>query len=200
MENERLVSAWSETGFEVVRGEYFSCVSQPCLSLSPDKMWVNSVCLKKLPSASYIHIMVNQGAKTLALSPCRQDAKDALRWCSHENGKRKPRQISCRFFSAMLYDRMGWNPSCQYKVLGTLSIGGNGEVLLFDLTSAYSGRSGKARFPLDWQDSFGLSAEEHRTRLRPCLFENLTVWEECPVFPHPAEGSNISLQGEGEDS
>ena len=192
MENEHLASAWSETGFEVVRREYFSCVSQPCLTLGPDKMWVNSVCLKKLPSTSYVYIMVHPDTKALALIPCRQDAKDALQWCSDVNGKRKPRQISCRFFSAMLYDRMSWNPSCQYKILGTHSIGRNGEALLFDLTSAYSGRSGKARFLSDWKDSFGLPAEEHRTRLRPCLFENFTVWEECPLFPHLAEDSNIA--------
>lgn len=200
MENEHLCLSWSGTRFEVVRREYFSCVLQPCFNLTSDKMWTNTACLKRLPSTDYVYVMIDRDARALALYPCQQNAKDALRWCSNLGGKRKPRQISCRFFSAMLFDWMGWNPACQYKVLGTHLVGGNGEALLFDLTSAYSGSSQKPCFPLDWKDSFGLPTEEHRRRLRPCLFKEYTVWEECPAFPQPMEDPRTSLLKEGEDA
>ncbi len=144
--------------------------------------------------------MIDRNARTLALCPCQQHAKDALRWCTNLNGKRKPRQISCRFFSAMLFDWMRWSPPYQYKILGTHLVGGNGEALLFDLTLAYSGRFQKPCFPFTWKDSFGPPAEEHRARLRPCLFKEYTVWEECSTFPQPMEDSNTLLLEEGKNA
>lgn len=88
MENEHLCLSWSGTRFEVVRREYFSCVLQPCFNLTSDKMWTNTACLKRLPFTDYVHVMIDRDARTLALCPCQQNAKDALRWCSNLSGKR----------------------------------------------------------------------------------------------------------------
>lgn len=41
-----------------------------------------------------------------------------LRWCIEKPDKRKSRKMSNKLFSAMMYDMMGWDTDCRYKILG----------------------------------------------------------------------------------
>lgn len=92
-----------DAGFEVVHSQFFLQSTEPVLTFGRLKMWVNSVCLKKFPQADYIQILVNSRARMLTLHPSREDARDALPWCSSGGGKRKPRQLSCPIFFAKIY-------------------------------------------------------------------------------------------------
>ena len=49
---------------------------------------------------------------------CNENDKDALRWCIEKPDKRKSRKMSCRPFSELVYNEMGWDKSCRYKILG----------------------------------------------------------------------------------
>ena len=125
MEDERYLppekapsGIFSDDGFEVIRSQFFSSSSEPVLSFGRMKMWVNSVCLKRFQETEYIQILVNRGTRTLTLRPSREDARDALPWCSAGSKKRKPRQLSCPIFFAKIYALMEWNLDCRYRLTG----------------------------------------------------------------------------------
>ena len=120
-------------GFEIVRSQFFSQSSEPVISFGRLKMWVNNVCLKKFPETDHVQIMVNSSLKTLTLYPSQEDVRDALPWCSSGSGRRRPRQLSCPIFSAMIYALMKWNPDFRYRLTGKHLCGNGEELLAFDL-------------------------------------------------------------------
>ena len=143
MEDERYLppekapsGIFSDDGFEVIRSQFFSSSSEPVLSFGRMKMWVNSVCLKRFQETEYIQILVNRGTRTLTLRPSREDARDALPWCSAGSKKRKPRQLSCPIFFAKIYALMEWNLDCRYRLTGKYLCESGEQLLAFDLRSA----------------------------------------------------------------
>ena len=69
-------------GYEVVHGEFFAHLNEPSLTFNNFKVYVNAVCIRKVPEFDYIQILVNPDAKKLAIKPCREEEKDSFRWCS----------------------------------------------------------------------------------------------------------------------
>ena len=59
--------------------------------------------------------------------------KDALRWCIAKSDKRKSRKMSNKLFSAMMYDMMGWDTDCRYKILGHKITHEDETMYIFDL-------------------------------------------------------------------
>lgn len=105
MEDERYLppekvpsGIFSDDGFEVIRSQFFSSSSEPVLSFGRMKMWVNSVCLKRFQETEYIQILVNRGTRTLTLRPSREDARDALPWCSAGSKNENPVSCPVRYF------------------------------------------------------------------------------------------------------
>ena len=121
-------------GYQVVRGEFFSHLYEPCITFNNFKVYMNTACIKKLPETDYVQILVNQEKKKLAVRPCSEESKDSFRWCS-ATAKRTPKQVTCRVFYGKITELMGWNPSYRYKLVGKL-IQSNGQLLfIFDLTA-----------------------------------------------------------------
>ena len=178
---------FSYDGYQVVRGEFFSHLHEPSVSLSNCKVTFNSACLKKFPTVEYVQFLVNPETKSLAARPCHEDDKDAFLWCSAKNGKRTPRAITGRLFFAKLVSLMGWNQHYRYKLLGKVIRRDGEHLILFDLkaTETYQRivREGeKPRtsrnpvFPAEWQNQFGLPVEEHQKLLQVNIFEGYTVF------------------------
>lgn len=111
---------FSYEGYQVVRGEFFAHVYEPSITFNKCKIYVNSICVKKLPDVEYVQILVNPDEKKLAIRPCNEDEKDSFSWCNSKSGKRKPKQIIGRMFFAKVYQLMNWNPDYRYKLLGKL--------------------------------------------------------------------------------
>lgn len=82
----------------------------------------SAACIRKLPDAMYIQVLVNQQTKQLIVKACDENAKDAVRWCTLDtkNGKRKSREIKGAIFSGKIFDMMGWNADYRYKLLGVV--------------------------------------------------------------------------------
>ncbi len=104
----------------------------PQFTLQNYKISVNSACIRSLPEFDFVQIMINPYEKKLALRPCKEGAKNALRWCSATE-KRCPRKISCRIFYAKIMLLMGWNPMQCYRLLGDLVHTEKEPVFVFDL-------------------------------------------------------------------
>lgn len=173
-------TAFSLDGFQVVRREFFAHTREPALTFSHDQIYVNTASLAQFEHADYVQVLINPNTCILALRPCREGSRDSLPWCGVSDGKRKPRQTTCKLFFAMLADMMHWNRDYRYRLLGRL-IRANGEALLvFDLTSAEAyplgGKPSAPIFPEDWREQFGIPDQEHRKSLEIHTFGGYTIY------------------------
>lgn len=113
-----LAEDFSYDGYQVVRRELFAHLREPAVVIRRDSVTFNTACIAGLEDAVYIQILVNQDSKRMVVRKCEENDKDALRWCVAKPDKRKSRKMTNKIFSAMMYEMMGWNLDCRYKILG----------------------------------------------------------------------------------
>ena len=115
---EELERTFSYDGYQVVRKELFAHLRDPAIVIRNDSITFNTACITGLENVVYVHVMFNKELKRLVVRGCNENDKDALRWCIEKPDKRKSRKMSCRPFSELVYNEMGWDKSCRYKILG----------------------------------------------------------------------------------
>ena len=128
-----LAQDFSYDGYQVVRRELFAHLREPAVVIRRDSVTFNTACIAGLEDAVYIQILVNQDNKRMVVRKCEENDKDALRWCIEKPDKRKSRKMSNKLFSAMMYDIMGWNTDCRYKILGHKITHEDETMYIFDL-------------------------------------------------------------------
>ena len=128
-----LAEDFSYDGYQVVRRELFAHLREPAVVIRRDSVTFNTACIAGLEDAVYIQILVNQENKRMVVRKCEENDKDALRWCVAKPDKRKSRKMSNKLFSAMMYDMMGWNTDCRYKILGHKITHEDETMYIFDL-------------------------------------------------------------------
>lgn len=164
---------FSFAGYQVVRREFISHRFDPAMTIRGNSITFNNSCISKLEDATYIQFLINPEERKLAIRPCEEGARDAVRWCVVRGDKRKSREITCRPFTAKLYELMGWETIYRYKLQG-MRINYQGEALyLFDLSAKEAflpqkkdPKTGKVKpstpiLPPEWLGSFGMEVKEH---------------------------------------
>ena len=164
---------FSFVGYQVVRREFISHRFDPAMTIRGNSITFNNSCISKLEDATYIQFLINPTERKLAIRPCDEGARDAVRWCVVRGDKRKSREITCRPFTAKLYELMGWEEIYRYKLQG-MRITYQGECLyLFDLSAKEAflpqtrdPETGKVKrpkpiLPKEWLETFGMNVEEH---------------------------------------
>lgn len=179
--------SFSYDGYQVVRGEFFAHLFEPSVTFNKEKVSVNVACINKLPEVEYVQFLVNPKEKKLAVKPCTEEMKDSFCWASKNNqGKRKPKTISCRIFFAKVMNLMGWNPDYRYKILGKLIRTQSDLLFVFDLSCAETyikkgdeepGNTRKAFYPEDWKMQFGVPVMEHQDMTLVSIFDDYTVFK-----------------------
>lgn len=208
VDEEVLDEPFSYDGYQVVRGEFFAHIAEPSITFNNCKVSVNTACVKRLPAVDYIQFLVNPDERKLVLKPCTEDEKDSFRWSNSKNGKKKPKQITCRIFFAKIVNLMNWNPNYRYKLLGKVIRSGDEQLVLFDLSATETypkvikeGEPPKTSrtpvFPAEWQNQFGLPVEEHRKLLQVNIFNGYTVFGIGDNESKPEE-ININVEGGNE--
>ena len=179
---EELESTFSYDGYQVVRKELFAHLRDPAIVIRKDSITFNTACISGLEDVVYVHVMFNSDLKRIVVRGCDENDKDALRWCIAKPDKRKSRKMSCKPFSELVYNEMGWDSDCRYKILG-YRINFEGETLyVFDLLVPEIFHEGQKRkkgesapqseetkpvntrkgfYPDDIAGSFGVPVEEH---------------------------------------
>ena len=180
---EELESTFSYDGYQVVRKELFAHLRDPAIVIRKDSITFNTACISGLEDVVYVHVMFNSDLKRIVVRGCDENDKDALRWCIAKPDKRKSRKMSCKPFSELVYNEMGWDSDCRYKILG-YRINFEGETLyVFDLLVPEIFHEGQKRkkgesapqseetkpvntrkgfYPDDIVGTFGVPVEEHR--------------------------------------
>lgn len=128
-----LAQDFSYDGYQVVRRELFAHLREPAVVIRRDSVTFNTACIAGLEDAVYIQILVNQENKRMVVRKCEENDKDALRWCVEKPDKRKSRQMTNKLFSAMIYDMMGWDLDCRYKMQGYKITHEDETMYIFDL-------------------------------------------------------------------
>lgn len=179
---EELESTFSYDGYQVVRKELFAHLRNPAIVIRKDSITFNTACISGLEDVVYVHVMFNSDLKRIVVRGCDENDKDALRWCIAKPDKRKSRKMSCKPFSELVYNEMGWDSDCRYKILG-YRINFEGETLyVFDLLVPEIFHEGQKRkkgesapqseetkpvntrkgfYPDDIAGTFGVPVEEH---------------------------------------
>ena len=182
---EELESTFSYDGYQVVRKELFAHLRDPAIVIRKDSITFNTACITGLENVVYVHVMFNNDLKRIVVRGCDENDKDALRWCVAKPDKRKSRKMSCKPFATLVYQEMGWDSECRYKMLG-YRITFEGETLyVFDLLVPEIFHEGQRRkknaadsqdntaatkpvdsrkgfYPDDIVGTFGVPVEEHR--------------------------------------
>lgn len=128
-----LAEDFSYDGYQVVRRELFAHLREPAVVIRRDSVTFNTACIAGLEDAVYIQILVNQDNKRMVVRKCEENDKDALRWCVAKPDKRKSRKMTNKIFSAMMYEMMGWNLDCRYKIWGHKITFEDETIYVFDL-------------------------------------------------------------------
>ena len=176
-------ASFSYAGYQVVRREFISHRFDPAMTIRGNSITFNNSCISKLEEATYVQFLINPEQRKLAIRPCDEGSRDAVRWCLVKGDKRKSREISCKPFTEKLYALMGWESVYRYKLQG-MRISHKGETLyLFDLSAQEAflpqtkdPETGKIKrseaiLPAEWLQSFGLEVDEHTASMQVNLNE-----------------------------
>ena len=165
-------SNFSYAGYQVVRREFVSHRFDPAMTVRSNSITFNNACIKGLENATYVQFLINPTEKKLIVRPCDSGARDAIRWCVVKEEDRKSRQITCKPFAERLFSMMGWDEEYRYRFQGMRIRYFEDEMYLFDLNAderfapMKKDENGKRivtapSLPENWNDSYGLSVEEH---------------------------------------
>ena len=128
-----LEQTFSYDGYMVVRKELFAHLRDPALTIRERNITFNAACINGLEDVVYIKLMINEVLKRIVISACKENDKDAVRWCIAKQDKRKSRNMTCPELSAKIYALMGWKKGYRYKMLGYKIQVGAEQLYIFDL-------------------------------------------------------------------
>ena len=72
----------SIAGFQVTKGELFSHIREPAITIWESRIKFNMACLRRFPGVTHIQILIHPEQKRLIIRPCLPDAPDSLRWAT----------------------------------------------------------------------------------------------------------------------
>lgn len=205
-ETLELGNSFDFSNFQVVRREFFAHTSEPAVSFSDCKFYVNAACLSKFPDTDFIQVLINRQSRIMALRPCQEGERDSFAWCSMSKGRRKPKKTTCRFFFAQMAAMMGWDPGHRYKIMGRRAHANGEYLLIFDLsateiyqrTPAQGEKRKTSRtpvFPENWKDQFGLPFQEHRQSMQINIFDGYAIYAISNDQPPDIDGDSHTEQG-----
>lgn len=189
MNREELASAMEERrreieqefrpeNMKIVRKELFASLRDPAVTIRNGNITFNTACINGLEDVVWVNLMVDADAHMIAVHECDENDQQALRWCIAKPDKRKSRKMTCPKFTEMLYEIMGWDKGCRYKILGFRIERDGKTYYVFDLNvykifkekpkvgqeeeASEPVDTRKGYYPADIANTFGVSLEEHK--------------------------------------
>ena len=152
-------------GYQVTKAELFAHSREPAVTVWENRIKFNMACLRRFPGVTHIQVMINPEERRMVIRPCSKDTPDCLRWAiGGSDGEVKNRDMMCKFFSAKVFDLMGWKEEYRYKVLGKPATCDGEFLFLFKLNDFELFLGGKRKgsyLPAEWRDYFGVPVEKH---------------------------------------
>lgn len=169
---------------------FFSMIKKPAVSIRANRMEFNMSCIRLFEGVQHILPMLSEKKKRMVVAICAEEELSSVEWARLKKDKWVNRNISCPEYVQNIYEMMGWNRNCRYKVYGHLSNSERGLVLVFDLASAvmfdplpeeyFDKRSGKMKkrvtkyYPDEIRMKLGRSYSDYEATQRRSSFESLS--------------------------
>ncbi len=124
------------SGFEIAQMDFLTTRSSPTLSVEDGSMTFSIECLRKIPKAADMQLLIHPGKKTLAVRPAPAESRHSVRWSKKNSGTIVPRPIPTTAFSETMFSLLGWDTDHKYKLHGTHLKNGGEETMLFTTRDA----------------------------------------------------------------
>ena len=161
------------SGYEIVRAQFFSTLSNPAMTISNGKMRFNTACLKKFGDEEYVELLLNTVERCIAIRPCSKDNPNAVRWGRLKDSRWSVSAISCRGLAKTLFDIMEWEEDTRYRFRGEYVGAGENKMLLFQLDEPEMIKTEEITLPPQEPEQDG--AEEEK--------EEIVIKKKMMVFP-----------------
>lgn len=92
---QELERTYSHEGYSVIRKELFPHLRDPAMTIRNGTITFNTACINGLEDVVYVKFEINEELKRLAIKPCDENDRNAVRWCVAKPDKRKTRYIKC---------------------------------------------------------------------------------------------------------
>lgn len=125
------------TGVEKVSAELCALKEKVYFTIDRNGIAFNAFAKQKLSCAGdlaeYVEIAYNPIMQVLIVR-ASESCPDSIHWvCNSINSKSTMKRCSCRGFSNVLFDNMGWNMEYKYRIVGTVTMIDNAPALVFTL-------------------------------------------------------------------
>jgi site-specific DNA recombinase len=119
--------------YELVRTQFFGSFQEESATFSMDRMHFSAACIRKIEHTAYVEILLNPQDKIMAVRPTTKDNRNAVHWAAIKGDKYLPRSIKGTVFLNVMYDIMGWDQQCKYRIHGVQQKNETGAIMMFDL-------------------------------------------------------------------
>lgn len=161
------------SGYEIVRAQFFSILSNPAMTISNGKMRFNTACLKKFGDEEYVELLLNTVERCIAIRPCSKDNPNAVRWGRLKDSRWSVSAISCRGLAKTLFDIMEWEEDTRYRFRGEYVGAGENKMLLFQLDEPEMIKTEEITLPPQEPEQDGTEEEK----------EEIVIKKKMMVFP-----------------
>lgn len=166
-------------GFEIAREQFFNNTDKLSITFSTTTVKFSIACIKKLSDVQHVELLIHPLKKLLIVRATDSKNKNAIRWLSlNSKGEFVSRPVCGTAYLKTIYELLGWNEDCKYRVRGIRKQNGDESLLIFSLeeteiylskerkqATAYeaeiknkslaaTGKSAIA-YPSAWADNFG---------------------------------------------
>ena len=115
---QELQSIFNPNNMKVIRKELFPSLRDPAVTFRDGSITFNTACINGLEDVVYVNLYFDEKQGLFSVTGCDENDKQALRWCVAKPDKRSSRRMRCPDFTDSLFELMGWDKKCRYKVLG----------------------------------------------------------------------------------
>ena len=161
------------SGYEIVRAQFFSTLSNPAMTISNGKMRFNTACLKKFGDEEYVELLLNTVERCIAIRPCSKENPKAIRWGRLTDSRWSVSAISCRGLAKTLFDIMEWEEDTRYRFRGEYVGAGENKMLLFQLDEPEMIKTEEITLPPQKPEQDGTEEEQ----------EEIVIKKKMMVFP-----------------
>lgn len=165
------------TGYQVVREQFFSTMTNPALTISKGKMRFNAACLKKFGNVEYVELLLNTVSQCIAIRPCDKSNPNAIHWGKLRDTRWTIKSIACRGLAKTLFDVMNWDDETKYRLRGRYLQNGNDHCMLFELDEPEMIRTEEIIVPLSSDEA----ASINRNKTEQIVEQNADAEEETVV-------------------
>ena len=181
-------------GYELPPRTQFSMLNKPAVTFKHRQMTFNTASVRLFDGVRHILPFTSKSKKRVAVVTCKEEEAESVEWARHnKKGIWVNKTITSDEYVSKIFEFMGWDQSCRYKVMGRLSNSERGLILVFDLSEAIlfttpeeyvdkkTGETKKRQikyFPDEYKERIGKTYKDYIERHQMSLFEQLGDYRE----------------------